>query len=431
VAPTARLAYVTPSHQYPLGVTLSLGRRLALLAWASRADAWILEDDYDSEFRYAGHPLAALQGLDTSGRVIYIGTFSKTLLPSLRLGYLIVPPDLVDAFTSARAVVDRQSPSLEQAVLADFIADGHFGRHVRRMRRLYAERQQLLIEAASRELCGVLELRPESAGLHVVGWLPAGTDDRSSSRAAHARGVDAIPLSATYLGPPNASGLLLGYAAYSEAEIRAGVREFARALVPIMNAQHQERPDRTRCWAQPSRRWYTLTDPAPPVPAKSSARSRPQARSRPSLCRPGSPRSRSSPSARLAAAPVAMAGSPAESGDTGRRRGHGKGYQQLHVRAPGRGGGHGRGWAPALVPVPRLRTLVGRAVRGALRLDAGQAVPPWRAGQGPRAPGEGRPVDRSGRLPSERTRVRHARTEAAGHQAAQASTSHASPSARR
>jgi len=230
-APAARLAYVTPSHQYPLGVTLSLARRLALLAWAARADAWILEDDHDSEFRYAGRPLAALQGLDTSARVIYIGTFSKTLLPSLRLGYLVVPPDLVDAFTSARAVGDRQSPSLEQAVLADFIAEGHFGRHIRRMRQLYAERQQLLIEAASRELLGVLELRPESAGLHLVGRLPASADDRALSRAAYARGVDAIPLSATYLGPPNASGLLLGYAAYPEAEIRAGMRELAQALV--------------------------------------------------------------------------------------------------------------------------------------------------------------------------------------------------------
>ncbi|MCA1647250.1 MAG: PLP-dependent aminotransferase family protein, partial [Chloroflexi bacterium] len=230
MASAARMAYVTPSHQYPLGVTMSLSRRLALLAWATRADAWILEDDYDSEFRYAGRPLAALQGLDTSARVIYIGTFSKTLLPSLRLGYLVVPPDLVDAFTSARAVVDRQSPLLDQAVLCDFITEGHFSRHIRRMRQLYAERQRLLLEAAGRELAGLIDLGPESAGLHLVGRLPAGVNDQAASRAAYGRGVDAVALSATYFGPTSASGLLLGYAAYSGKEIMTGARELARAL---------------------------------------------------------------------------------------------------------------------------------------------------------------------------------------------------------
>jgi GntR family transcriptional regulator/MocR family aminotransferase len=228
---TARLAYVTPSHHYPLGVTMSLARRLALLAWASRADAWILEDDYDSEFRYAGHPLTALQGLDTAGRVIYIGTFSKTPLPSLRLGYLVVPPDLVDAFVSARAVADRESPLLDQAALTDFIVEGHFGGQIRRMRQLYAERQHLLLEAASRELVGLIDVRPDSAGLHLVGRLPADVDDRAVSRAAYQRGVDAVPLSATCLGPPATSGLLLGYAAYPEAELRSGLRELARALL--------------------------------------------------------------------------------------------------------------------------------------------------------------------------------------------------------
>src|SRR5215211_5883732 len=131
---------------------MSLSRRLALLDWARRAGAWVLEDDYDSEYRYAGRPLAALQGLDTDGRVIYLGTFSKVLFPALRLGYLVVPPDLVDAFVNARALLDRHSPILEQVVLADFIAEGHFLRHIRRMRALYAERQAVLLAAADEML---------------------------------------------------------------------------------------------------------------------------------------------------------------------------------------------------------------------------------------------------------------------------------------
>src|SRR5262249_4356701 len=156
--PDARLAYVAPSHQYPLGVTLSLPRRLALLDWAQRGDAWVVEDDYDSEFRYTGRPLAALQGLDRTGRVLYLGTFSKVLFPALRLGYLVVPPDLVDAFTAARAATDRQAATLTQAVVTDFIDEGHFLRHLRRMRTLYAERQEVLLRAARREWGGLLEV---------------------------------------------------------------------------------------------------------------------------------------------------------------------------------------------------------------------------------------------------------------------------------
>jgi GntR family transcriptional regulator/MocR family aminotransferase len=172
--PDARLVYVSPSHQYPLGVTMSLSRRLALLDWARRADAWVVEDDYDSEFRYAGRPLAALQGLDRDGRVIYLGTFSKTLFPSLRLGYLVVPEDLVDSFMAARIVMDRQPSTLTQAVVANFIEEGHFLRHVRRMRTLYSERQEALLRAARRELDGVLDVRPCETGLHLMGWLPDG-----------------------------------------------------------------------------------------------------------------------------------------------------------------------------------------------------------------------------------------------------------------
>ena len=230
LAPHARLVYVSPSHQYPLGVTMSAARRLALLSWASRADAWVLEDDYDSEFRYTGRPLACLQGLDVEGRVLYLGTFSKTLLPALRLGYIIVPEGLVDAFLAARAVADRHSPTLEQAVLADFIAEGHFTRHVRRMRTLYAERQACLLEAARRELDGVLELAPADAGMHLVGWLPHNIIDRDITNAAAALGVEVLPLSRYAMNPLSRGALLLGYAGFNPAAIRSGVIRLAAVL---------------------------------------------------------------------------------------------------------------------------------------------------------------------------------------------------------
>jgi GntR family transcriptional regulator/MocR family aminotransferase len=229
-APDARLAFVTPSHQFPLGVTMSLARRLALLEWAARAGAWVLEDDYDSEYRYAGRPLAALQGLDSAGRVIYLGTFSKVLFPGLRLGYLVVPPDLVDAFLGARGYAGFHSPALEQAVLADFIAEGHFARHIRRMRALYAARQAALVAAVERELPGRLDLRPSDAGMHLVGWLPEGVDDRLVARRARDHGLDVWELSALSIRPPRRGALLLGYAALDEDEIREGVRRLAVAL---------------------------------------------------------------------------------------------------------------------------------------------------------------------------------------------------------
>ena len=229
-AADARLAYVSPSHQYPLGATMSLSRRLELLAWASRSGSWVLEDDYDSEYRYTGRPLEALQGLDAEGRVIYLGTFSKVLSPALRLGYLVVPPDLVDPFTAARELADRHSPSVEQAVLARFISEGHFARHVRRTRVLYAERQAALLEAARRHLPGLLDVRPAEAGMHLVGWLPEGADDREAMRRAAARGVEATALSLYGIEPPPRGGLLLGYAAVGEAEIRTGVRRLAASL---------------------------------------------------------------------------------------------------------------------------------------------------------------------------------------------------------
>jgi GntR family transcriptional regulator/MocR family aminotransferase len=225
----ARLVYITPSHQYPLGVTMSLPRRLALLDWAHQAGAWVLEDDYDSEYRYTGRPLPALQGLDTEQRTIYLGTLSKTLFPSLRLGYLVVPADLTSAFVAAKAVADRHAPSVEQAVLADFITEGHFARHIRRTRMLYVQRQTILLEAA-RALSGMLEVSPAEAGMHLVGWLPPGISDTEVSMRAARAGVDAPPLSAYALEALNRGGLLLGYAAVDEMEIRQGVQRLGVAL---------------------------------------------------------------------------------------------------------------------------------------------------------------------------------------------------------
>ena len=225
---TARLAYVTPSHQFPLGMTMSLARRLALLQWASQAGAWVLEDDYDSEYRYVGRPLAALQGLDSAGRVIYLGSFSKVLFMGLRLGYLVVPPDLVETFVRARMLMDLRPPTLEQAVLTDFIVEGHFGRHIRRMRNLYAERQAILVDAVRQELAGLLSMTAAESGMHLVGWLPAGVDDQVAAHQAADYDVVVPPLSAYYSVAPPRGGVLLGYAAFSESEIRTGVQRLAR-----------------------------------------------------------------------------------------------------------------------------------------------------------------------------------------------------------
>jgi GntR family transcriptional regulator/MocR family aminotransferase len=166
--PNARLAYVTPSRQYPLGVTMSLQRRRALLAWAQQEQAWILEDDYDSEYRYAGRPLASLQGLDEADRVLYLGTLSKVLFPALRLGYVVVPPPLIESFTRGRALYGRHAPGIDQAVLAEFIADGHLARHIRRMRRLYGKRQAILVDLCHRHLAGLLEVAEAEAGMQLT-----------------------------------------------------------------------------------------------------------------------------------------------------------------------------------------------------------------------------------------------------------------------
>lgn len=236
-APGARLAYVTPAHQYPLGVTMSLTRRLALLEWAASAGAWVLEDDYDSEYRYAGRPLAALQGLDRDGRVLYLGTFDKVLFPALCLGYLVVPPDLAEVFTAARSLVSRHPPTIDQAVVADFMAEGHFARHIRRMRALYAERQAALVDAASRELGDLLDARSCAAGMHLIGWLPDGVDDIAAAQTAATYGVEAAPLSTHSATALKRGGLLLGYTAFTPARICAGVGVLAAALRSVIGTR--------------------------------------------------------------------------------------------------------------------------------------------------------------------------------------------------
>ena len=233
VAPSAmraQVAFVTPSHHFPLGVTMTIARRLALLEWAERAGAWILEDDYDSEYRYRGKPLPSLQGLDPAGRVLYMGSFSKTMFPSLRLGFIVLPAGLVEAFRRARSVIDGHSPTTEQAVLADFIAEGHFARHIRRMRALYEERQSALVEAAGRELAGRLDVPPSDGGMHLVGWLHSGVDDVKASECALAQGVFVRPLSSCSVSKVRRGGLLLGYAALTIPQIREGVKKLAQAL---------------------------------------------------------------------------------------------------------------------------------------------------------------------------------------------------------
>lgn len=225
-----RLAYITPGHQFPLGTSMSLPRRLALLEWARTTGALLFEDDYDSEYRYTGRPLPALQGLDRHGAVLYAGSFSKVLSPALRLGYLVVPDGLLDAFSAVKSVVSRYPPLFDSAVLCDFISEGHFGRHLRRMREVYAARLAALLESAKEHLAGLLEVSAIDAGLQTVGWLATGLDAETAARAAAARDVEVTPLPRySRLGLPR-EGLQLGFAAIDEREIRRGVRELAVAL---------------------------------------------------------------------------------------------------------------------------------------------------------------------------------------------------------
>ena len=229
-APKAKLAYVTPANQFPMSVTMSAERRLELLRWAASANAWIIEDDYDAEYRYSGHPVAALQALDSSGCVIYVGTFTKMLFNALRLGFMILPERLVEPFVSARSFVDRHPATLEQAILAEFITEGHFGHHVRRMRQVYAERINVLKTAADKHLSGVLEVEHASAGIRTLGWLKTWESDRDAAQQAQKLGLEVEPLSmftTKYEQPP---ALMLGFAGCKPAELQRGVSILATAL---------------------------------------------------------------------------------------------------------------------------------------------------------------------------------------------------------
>jgi GntR family transcriptional regulator/MocR family aminotransferase len=245
-APPARLIYVTPSHQFPLGVTMSTARRLELLAAAAEMRAWIVEDDYDSEFRYVSRPLTALQGLDRDGRVVYVGTFSKVMFPALRIGFVIAPPPLLPAIAAARQFAGTQQATLEQMVLADFINDGHFERHVRRMRSVYAERQQDLIDALRAECADLVDAAAAGSGMHLVGWLAPGVDAADVSRRAATRGVDAIPLSAFAVGrPAGRPGVLLGYAHVDRRAMFAAARQLATAIRESMNRRSSRPAERS------------------------------------------------------------------------------------------------------------------------------------------------------------------------------------------
>ncbi|MFM0740948.1 PLP-dependent aminotransferase family protein [Paraburkholderia xenovorans] len=236
-APDARLAYVTAGRQAPLGAPLALERRLALLAWAREKGALILEDDYDSEYRFEGRPLAALKSLDDSGHVIYCGTFSKLLFPALRTAYAVVPDRLVDPFVAALSLTSRHLALDQQSILHAFIAEGHFGRHIRRMRLLYGERAQALKYSLDKHLGGLLELPAITTGLDTPAFLPLKTDDTLAARQAAAAGVETRPLSYYGFERPVPPGLVLGFAAVDVDAIGQGAVRLARALERIASSR--------------------------------------------------------------------------------------------------------------------------------------------------------------------------------------------------
>lgn len=221
----ARLAYLTPSHQFPLGATMPLDRRLQILEWAQRQNAWIIEDDYDSEFRYEGRPLPSLQGLDAYNRVLYVGTFSKTVFPALKLGCLVVPPDLVEIFTAARVLSGAVSPVMEQATLAEFIVEGHFTRHLRRMRRMYESRKEILTFEIKKHLADKLSVQETNSGMHIIGWLSEKINDQKIVAEAARKKIKLSAVSAHFLTESKKHGLIFGYAAFDEKQIKNGIKK--------------------------------------------------------------------------------------------------------------------------------------------------------------------------------------------------------------
>lgn len=243
LAPAARLAVVTPSHQFPTGVTMSLSRRLALLEWAEEAGVWIVEDDYDSEFRYSGRPLEALQGLDRAGRVLYVGTFSKALFPALRLGYLVAPSELLDGLLATRRFIDTHPPLLEQLALADFLTQGHYARHLRRMRHLYRERRDALVEALNHDLGHLLEIAVPEAGLHLAAWLRPEAHPHALAALESVTSPQTLRAASSNPAAPPRVGLLFGFACAAPDDLRTGVRSLAAALPPPLSRRQREAGD--------------------------------------------------------------------------------------------------------------------------------------------------------------------------------------------
>jgi GntR family transcriptional regulator/MocR family aminotransferase len=228
--PVPQMIYVTPSFQCPLGLMMSLPRRFELLRIATEKDAWILEDDYFSEYRYGTNPVASLQSLDRNDRVIYIGDFSKSIVPFLRIGFLIVPPSIVNIIRMARSTVSRQPPGVDQAALADFIGDGHLERHIRATLQIYRERHEALVDAIRQYGNGILETSATGIGMYLVAYVVPGIDDRLAARIAYASDVDTVPLSTFSVRPLRRGGLVLGHSAYDAKRIRTATRYLCDAL---------------------------------------------------------------------------------------------------------------------------------------------------------------------------------------------------------
>jgi len=232
----ARAAFVTPSHQYPLGVTMTISRRMQLLDWAQSVGGWIVEDDYDSEFRYESMPIASLQGLDHYSRVIYIGTFSKVVFPSLRIGYIVIPLDLVERFFAVRHLMDLGSSRLYQTVLAAFMNEGHFARHIRRMRLVYGQRRSALVEGIRREFGDRMEILGAEAGLHLVATLPKGMRDREIARIAGSQNLWLWPLSPSYLGQNPRHGFILGFGSTPVPDMPDAVRRMRDIIASVKDS---------------------------------------------------------------------------------------------------------------------------------------------------------------------------------------------------
>jgi len=237
LAPSAALAYVTPAHQFPLGVAMSGARRAALLAWAAEAGAYVIEDDYDSEYRWASRPIPALQGEDARDRVIFAGSFNKVLFTSLRLGYIVVPPSLVDAVLKIRYETDRWITTINQAVLADFIVAGHLGRHIRRARQAYQERLGAFMASADRHLGAAFRVPAIGAGLATPVFYDLPVPSATLQAAADVRGIEALALSRFALDGRDIRGVLLGFAAFDPAEIDDGAKRLAAAAEACVTAR--------------------------------------------------------------------------------------------------------------------------------------------------------------------------------------------------